>query len=139
MNIGNEIPPGGIGLRQGGIVVFDITFHGVIVGNANVEKNGLYYQFQCRCKLDDDAIYRIKVSDGIHDRMLGVCIPDGMDFILKKKVPLKLFSGNSFIFTVYKSEKCLIPVKSGVVFPHIDKLEAARLQIVNGQAYILID
>lgn len=81
-----------IDLRQGVIFMaetYDITHEGAPVGSAQMEKQGLYYVFSCRCRLPDKGMYRIHVICGETREDLGICIPiDGM-FGTEKRIPSK--------------------------------------------------
>ena len=118
--------------------MYSILLNGEVVGQAQVEKEGLYYRFTCTCTFSDGKIHRIVVSDGKSVVKLGVCIPDGDQFRLSTKVPAKRLLGETLRFMI-ESDTTGIPISSGKPFAYLDKLETARLQITNGQAYILID
>ena len=68
---------------------YDITLDASPVGSAQVEKQGLYYRFSCRCKLPDNGFYRIHVICGDKREDLGICVPMGDAFGMDKKLPAK--------------------------------------------------
>ena len=119
--------------------MYQITWNGKQVGQAQAEREGLYYKFTCVCDFSDDEIHRIIVSDGKTVVKLGVCIPDGDKFCLSTRVPVKYLTGGDLCFTIESDCVSGFPVFSGKPFAHLDKLETARLQITNGQASIIID
>lgn len=116
--------------------MYEITWNGMQVGKARVEKDGLYYKITCVCTFDDTDIHRVIVSDGESFVKLGVCIPEGDQFYLTTKVPVKSLRGNKLSFMIKSNCTTGIPVISGKPFAHLERLETARLQIKNGQAYI---
>ena len=68
--------------------------YGIFLGNeevgvAQVERQGLYYCFTCRCKLHSEVICKVTVSCGGHHENLGVLVPMGEDYGLTKKLPVK--------------------------------------------------
>ena len=66
---------------------YEITYDTVPVGTAQVEKQGLYFLFSCRCRLPDEGLYRIHGCFG-EDRVdLGICVPMGQLFGMDKKSP----------------------------------------------------
>lgn len=119
--------------------MYKILWNGKQVGQAKVEREGLYYKFTCVCVFHNYDIHRIIVSDGKELVKLGVCIPDGDKFTLSTRVPAKYLPGSSLCFTVEADSTSAIPVFSGKLFAHLDKLETARFQIINGQSNIIID
>lgn len=124
---------------KGVCVLFDILWNGASVGEAHVEKIGLYYEFRCYCNFSKRDIYRIRVSDGKSNVLLGVCVPDGNQFHLKTRIPVKKMHGETFRFTAEAQNNRGILIESGKAFAYIDKLETARLQNTNGQFNIIID
>ena len=68
---------------------YDIRFDDSLVGKAQVEKQGLYFCFSCRCRMPDEKLYRIHVISGENREDLGICIPlDGL-FGMDKRLPAK--------------------------------------------------
>lgn len=119
--------------------MYQITYNGRQVGQAQAEREGLYYKITCVCDFSDDEIHRIVASDGKSVVKLGVCVPNGNQFSLSTKVPAKYLSAGDLCFSVASECTSGIPIFSGKPFPHLDKLETARLQITNGQPCIVID
>ena len=68
---------------------YDITHEGAPVGSAQMEKQGLYYVFSCRCRLPEEGLYRIHAVNGETREDLGICIPVDGVFGMDKKVPQK--------------------------------------------------
>ena len=117
----------------------DILLNGLSIGRVQVDREGLYYKFRCKCKFNDNKIYRIKVSDGITEIILGICVPEGDNFILNTKVPVKKLQKDTLIFTAELRSEQAIVAEMGKSFSYLDKLETARLQYTNGQVKIIID
>lgn len=119
--------------------MYDVLLNNIPVGNVQVDREGLYYKFQCSCRFPQNRIYRIRVSDGKSEIMLGVCIPKGDQFVLNTKIPTKKIQGETLLFTAETQNEMGICVESGMSFAYLDKLETARLQNTNGQFRIVID
>ena len=123
--------------------MYDIMLDQNIVGRAEVQKDGLFLVFKCECSLTNRGIYRISVSDGNVNINLGVCVPQGDRFVALKRIAAKRIKGAQLSFSLISNkEACaenLIPIANDTQFAYIEKLEAARLQIANGQPTILID
>ncbi len=118
--------------------MYDILFDRVKVGTAEMFKEGLYYKIICTCRPANEGIHRILVSDGSESRDLGICVPEGGLFKLTARVPMKYLKGERLSFCLVGN--CVpVPVATGEPFPHLDKLETARLQVTNGQPMIVID
>ncbi len=108
------------------------------VGQAHVKREGLYYKITCVCNFSDGKIHRVVVRDGESAVRLGICIPKDDKFYLSTRIPAKHLLGENLYFSI-ESDCAGIPVFAGKPFPHLDKLETARLQFTNGQPSILID
>ena len=121
--------------------MFDIYKDSKVVGTAQVQRKGLYYQFICSCKPPDKGIYRIWVSDGCDELDLGICVPEGDTYTLTKHLPVKLLKGETFNFTLQSKDwkKTGSTPESEKLFPHLDMLEQAKLSEVNGQEMIIIE
>lgn len=83
------------------------------------------------------------VSNGDDVRDLGICVPSGTVFTLTARVPVRQMQGSKLRFSLVagNSSKSVqtVPVINGEPFPHLDKLESARLQDTGGQTVIIID
>ena len=119
--------------------MFEIRMGDTCVGHAQVRKNGLYYHVNCVCDPPSKQIHRIIMRNNTAIKDLGICVPDGMQFALFARVPVKQFQGESFIFELIDSAKGDYAVSSNMPFAHLDELETARLSVANGQRVILID
>ena len=90
-----------IDLRQGVIFMaetYEVIYHNESVGTAQLEKQGLYCCFSCRCRLPDKGMYRIHVICGENREDLGICIPmDGM-FGTEKRIPSKRLGEGTPVF-----------------------------------------
>ncbi len=123
--------------------MYDIMLNDVCVGTAKMEKEGLYYRICCCCRPPARGIYRVLAINGKDTRDLGICVPSGADFTLTVRIPVKQLQGGPLRFTLVDGKAMnndfAVPVKNGEPFPHLDKLESARLQSADGQSVIIID
>lgn len=119
--------------------MFDIFFNEIVMGQAEMIKEGLYYKIHCTCSLPNSGIHRIIINDGETVRDLGICVPVGDKFVLKARVPAKTIKGDKLEFHLVAGKKSGIPVAAGMPFSALDQLETARLQVTNGQSEIIID
>ena len=119
--------------------MYEIICNKEFVGSAQVEKEGLYYKFLCTCLPPNEEIHRITVSDGETVRDLGICVPGDGKFILTARVPIKYLKGDKLTFTLTSQKGMDNSIDIGEAFTQLEELEAARLQITNGQPEIVID
>lgn len=119
--------------------MYKILLNGEQVGCVQVEKEGLYYKFNCNCELRDDEIYRIYVKSGNSRIKLGVCVPDGNSLTLSTKIPIKYLQGDDFQFFLETNCEKAYSIFSGQPFMFLDQLQTAHLQIADGQLKIMID
>ena len=139
MNPGNGIPPYSIRCCKGVLVLYNILLNDLVIGHVQVGRVGLYYKFWCICKFNDNKIYRIKVSDGITEIVLGICVPEGDHFVLNTKIPVNRLQQDSLVFRAEPRNESIFTVETGKSFSCLDKLETARLQNANGQVKMIID
>lgn len=60
--------------------------NGEVVGEATIEKEGLYYHISCVCNLPTDKIYRVFAITPSEEVNLGVCRPENTQMCLETKV-----------------------------------------------------
>lgn len=121
--------------------MYDVMFQNRIVGKASVKKQGLYYHIISSCEPQFEGIHRLIMSDRINDIDLGILVPENNCFYLSKRIPLKKFNSTNFEFRIISKDETreLIPVVSGMEFPCLEKVTAARFKITNGQPILMID
>ncbi len=112
------------------------------VGQAVVEKQGLYWHFACRCSLSGEVIYRLTVQCGQKQENLGIPVPENGEFVLRTKIPVsRLGQERPVIRTVPKHGELqgrFIPLSPDTPFTYISRLEKAVLAKKNGQLGILL-
>lgn len=106
------------------------------VGQAQVRRDGLYYDFYCRCRFSGDVIMKIAVSCGEKTEILGTPVPQGKDFVLHKKLPVKYFGEGEFGFRAVPKKAQLdgffVPIRPEEPFSYLNRLKNARLQRRDG-------
>ena len=115
--------------------VYDIDYGGQVVGAAKVAREGLYYRFECRCRVE--GLCRLSVCCGGHHENLGIPVPAGSEFVLTTKIPVKrLGEGPLQILALPKNQRQtgeFIPVYPEEPFAYISRLQNAFLQVRDGQ------
>lgn len=120
--------------------MYQITWKGNQVGNAEIRKEGMFYRFSCRCYLVNKGVYRIAVTDGQNKHDLGICVPDGSGYSCVARLPCNRLNGTVFTFLLTDGKKKEgIPILAATPFFYLDKLNTARLRITDGQPEIIID
>jgi len=106
-------------------------------------RQGLYYRFQCRCRVSRESMYRLMVSSGEKQENLGILLPMdggfGLDTRLASK---KLGQGKMSFFLLPGRESSagnFVPIRPEEPFAYIARLKKAYLVRKNGQAGILLE
>lgn len=122
---------------------YEVYFGRQPAGKVTVRRLGLYYKFECRCKLTGGVVYRLQVVCGDRQENLGILVPAGNGFGLDTKVPVKrLGEGKPEFRLVPKHEKSsgvFYPVYPEEPFAHIGRLKNAYLARKNGVSGIMIE
>lgn len=112
------------------------------VGEAKVERQGLYYCFTCRCRLHSEVISRVTVTCGGHTESLGILAPMGKEYCLTKKLPVKKLKDGIPEFRIMPKRPGMpgvfIDVYPEEPFRYIAKLEKAYLEERRGRLGIMI-
>lgn len=113
------------------------------VGQATVERHGLYYRFHCVCQLHSEVMCRVTVSCGGTSESLGILVPMGKDYVLTKKLPIKLFPSGRPEFWITprhtQMQGIYVDVYPEEPFRYIAKLEKAYLDRRTGRPGIRIE
>ncbi|MBQ3214667.1 MAG: hypothetical protein IJB11_00960 [Oscillospiraceae bacterium] len=121
---------------------YDIRMGRDVIGKVNVERQGLYYHFSCRCRLSGTVIYRVVVTGGGHSENLGVLVPVGDVFGLEKKVAVKhLGTGELRFQAMPKHQKApgeFVPIRPEEPFAYITRLQDAFMEIRDGQIGVVV-
>lgn len=121
---------------------YEILRGGEPVGQARVEKQGLYYRFSCRCKLSGEVIYRITVACGEKCESLGVPVPEGNAFVLTARIPVSRLGDGEPIFRAVprhpERDGKFIPISPDTPFTYLNRLESAFLERRAGQTGIVL-
>ena len=141
----NHLPPCGIELLQGGVLLegnYGVRFGNKSAGKVQVIRQGLYYRFICRCQVSGDVVCRLSVSCGEKQENLGVVIPMDGGFGLDTKLPVKrLGEGKMEFMLVPKHEVAagkFVPIYPEEPFSYIERLKDAYLVRKNGQLGIVL-
>ena len=101
------------------------------VGQAEVISKGLYYQFDCRCRIASEVIHRIVVQTGEKKENLGILMPEGDAFSLRTKIPKSHFSVEEPVFRMIPKhsplDKNWLPLSPEEPFSYIQDLKRAYL------------
>ena len=120
-----------------------VTYEGRAVGKCRIQKNGLYYHFNCRCELVSHQVCRLQVSCAGKRTDIGVLIPSDNCILLEKRIAAKHFQVGQPELTLMVSgeigiEECFIPVREDVPMPCLQLLQKARFAVRDGVPGILI-
>ncbi len=114
-------------------------FDGAIqVGKARIQREGLYLLIQCRCVPLCRKPRRLYMQAGENVIPLGLCVPDGQEMSLLKRVPAGKIGDSKPSFHIEGSQQRGVLFRPGEPFVGMAQLHNAKLQICDGAYYILI-
>ena len=121
---------------------YDIMLAGEPVGQATVRRQGLYWQFSCRCDLSGETVCRVRVTCGGQQTNLGILVPEGGKFVLNTKVAASTLGAGVPEFRVLPRRPEIkgkfIPLRPEEPFAYLHRLEDAFLARQNGELGIVI-
>ena len=110
-------------------------------GRVQVQRQGLYYRFQCRCRLTGDVVCRLYVSCGGKRENLGVVVPMDGGFGLNTRVPVKRFLEGEPKFSLEPRQEALggtyAPIIPEEPFSYIERLKTGFLVRKYGETGVL--
>ncbi len=120
----------------------DILLGGRSIGVAQVRREGLYYCFDCRCRLSGEVLYRLTVRCGERTENLGIPVPEGGRFVLRTRIPVKRLGEGELLIRAEPKHGELggkfIPLSPEEPFRYLRRLQDAFLQVRDGQVGIVI-
>ena len=123
------------------MILYQIFKNETCVGSAHILQEGLYYRICCNCKVSTKGIHRIVVCDDENTADLGICVPQGNEFILTSRIPVKKLNIENCSFSLVKQgnqkAKREVPVETGKPFPAIEELGSAYFR--SEDSVIVID
>ncbi len=124
------------------MATYPILRGGETIGQAVVERQGLYYRFSCRCSLSGEVIYRLTVQCGEKQENLGIFVPEKGAFVLTAKIPVSRLGQGDFLFWAVPKHSELggkfVPISPETPFAYITRLENAVFLRRDGQPGILL-
>lgn len=76
-----------------------------VIGTARAEKQGMFYLIRIRCKPHSGKPEHMVIANGMQDTDLGLCVPDGAEMELVKRVKRNALEGESVKFSVLSVKK----------------------------------
>ena len=112
------------------------------VGKVQVEKIGLYYRFQCRCRAACESVYRLMAQFGLEQIPVGVLVPDGVGIHLDKRIPVKVFPKGTPDFLMVPlhpdMDSFFVPLSPEEPFAYLTRLKDSFLTEQNGVIGLMI-
>lgn len=110
---------------------YGVYFGKEMAGKVQVQREGLYYRFTCRCQLSGDVVCRLYVTCGDKQENLGVVVPMDDGFGLDTRIPVKRLGEGEMAFTLIPKhespEGVFVPVYPEEPFSYIERLKKAFL------------
>ena len=122
---------------------YPVTFGQTRVGKVEVQRQGLYLRFLCRCQISGDVVCRLTVSCGTDRENLGIVVPMDDGFGLETKIPAKRLGEGRPEFTLMPRHETsgsgtFVPIRAEEPFAYIRRLKDAYFERRYGQAGVVI-
>ena len=111
---------------------YEVFHRGQAVGAVELIRDGLYCRLSCRCRVRDGVIHRL-YADG---EKLGVLIPEEGELVLETRVAAKRLK-EGCAFSLDESREKFIPIRTGEIFLHLDKVRQGRLSFRDGEPVLI--
>ena len=134
----NEKPPYRIDCGKGVLCmvkVYPITFEGRKVGEAKVERLGMFLLIRCECDAGLQGNCSIKACCGGKEVELGRCFPCNSGFRLERRMSVKYFLDTDLSFHILReNEEKFIPLYTDKPFESLSQLSLAHFAVRHGQS-----
>lgn len=122
---------------------YGVFFGNQQVGKVQVQRQGLYYRFICRCRLSGEGMYRLFISCGGDQVSLGIVVPMGDGFGLETRLPVKRFREGEPEFSLIPKQEAAVgqfaPIIPEEPFAYIERLKSSFLVRKYGQMGIMLE
>ena len=119
---------------------YPITREGNTVGEAQLERQGMFWRIICRCRIRTEKPMRIYLQSEMRRLDLGLCILEGDTCSLVSRISCKVGAPEGFAFTVeHIREEQYFPLSESEPFPALQLLKSAKFMPRNGHPGILIN
>lgn len=110
------------------------------VGRVVIQQQGLYYRFDCRCRLKKNPMYRLMMDQGGKLINLGIPSPSTDGYWLVTKRPVKEFGREEPKFRLMPKlqDKRFVPVCPDEPFSYLNRLQNAYLERRDGLLGVVI-
>lgn len=121
---------------------YPIMLYGQAVGRATVAREGLYYRFCCRCRFDGEILCTIVARRGEREEKLGVPVPEGGEFRLETRIPVKRLGEGDWLFAAVprreQARGTFVPLSPEEPFRYLKRIGEAVLQTRDGVTGVVI-
>lgn len=121
---------------------YPVAFGQTTVGKVQVQRQGLYWRFTCRCQLSGDVVCRLVVRCGGKQESLGIVVPLDDGFGLDTKVPVKRIGEGKMEFALVPRHEIamgtFVPISPEEPFAYIQRLKNAFFERRYGQAGVVL-
>lgn len=119
---------------------YEVEFRNFSVGRVNVRRQGLYYRFSCRCRLEGNELYCLQLKCAGAMEKLGILVPIEGCFGLDTRIPVKRFGEGKPEFQLITKRDTdagtVVNIYPEEPFAYIARLKHAFLVKQNGELYI---
>ena len=120
----------------------DILLADKPIGTAKIKKEGLYYNFRCKCRLSGQVICRLVAYCGENRQNLGICVPMDGEFGVQTRIPVKRLGEGTLVVRAEPNHGTVserfVPIRAEEPFAYIDKLQNAFFAYRNKQPGVVL-
>lgn len=109
-----------------------------VVGEAKIQRQGLYYQFCCSCNFSESRIYKLWATSGGKNIKLGVCVPEMDCYTLCRKIPIAHFDTDEISVYALNDNEAKTQRELDTKLVSIKRLDQAILRLVDGHQVVCI-
>lgn len=121
---------------------YDILLDDRTVGQAVVNREGLYYRFSCRCRFSGEVIYKLTVCSSGGSRDLGIPVPERGEFRLNTRLPVKRVGQEPLQIRAEPKHSApggmFVPLSPEEPFHYISRLQQAHLAAREGKIGVIL-
>ena len=116
---------------------YPITWNGKTIGQVQILLKGLYCHFYGECSYNETAVCRLMMRCDAWVEKLGIMVPEGNLFVLKKQIPAKKIPDEKlefFILSELEGQEAgiFVPISSEEPFEYLTNMKNAVFENRDG-------
>jgi hypothetical protein len=120
-------------------MIYSVAMNGQDIGTVSMVRKGLYVEIECACSYPQREFQRLYMVFDDKKLDLGILIPKGEEYVIRKKIPVKYLGNGSVSFRIEPAAGCkneLVELFPDKPFPYVHRVTEGIFARKGNRRYI---